>query len=171
MMDRDYVVGDLIFVELPVVPIPVVEKLPVVPVPGVGSYYKHYGIYCGYYEDGAFHVVFDFDSHGPHLKSLEEFSGGRELKVEIRSIGDEGVVMERINSIFSLSPEECQKFLDKYNLWSNNCEHVAFWCKTGKAQSYQIDKVKRETGNRLSLEITRHGPKVANMLIRQLLRG
>ena len=29
---------------------------------------------------------------------------------------------------------------DKYSLILNNCEHFAIWCKTGVAESYQVDK-------------------------------
>ena len=28
-----------------------------------------------------------------------------------------------------------------YNLWTNNCEHFAIWCKTGISESHQIEDV------------------------------
>ena len=30
---------------------------------------------------------------------------------------------------------------EKYSLISNNCEHMAIWCKTGRAQSSQVRQV------------------------------
>jgi hypothetical protein len=32
---------------------------------------------------------------------------------------------------------------EKYNLVSNNCEHFAIWCKSGIAESKQVDRVVR----------------------------
>jgi len=103
--------------------------------------YKHYGIYIGnskvvHYaaSDGDFGI-----DASVHKTSLKEFENGCKAQVvQLPSIE---------KSIKLFSPEEtvCRALSrigeKKYNLLFNNCEHFAFWCKTGITKSRQVENV------------------------------
>jgi len=101
--------------------------------------YSHHGIDCG---DGR---VIHFDSHlwrkvlgklhedfHPRVReaSWSEFSRGRPVFIRCYVDSDDArVVIERARG----RTGETQ-----YDLWNNNCEHFAVWCKTGVAESTQV---------------------------------
>ena len=100
--------------------------------------YKHYGIYIGRgrvinyaAEDGDFQGEISV-----HECSLKHFLDGGEC-CAIKFPSDfKG---------FLYSPEETVKRAKSrlgehsYNLITNNCEHFAWWCKTGESKSEQVE--------------------------------
>ncbi len=103
--------------------------------------YSHHGIDCG---DGNV-IHFDFtpkrkffscvsgDTSRIRETSIEEFSLGREIQIrDYAQSSSADRVLERARSRLGESG---------YHLFANNCEHFARWCKTGVADSSQIDAV------------------------------
>ena len=103
--------------------------------------YYHHGIYCG--EDMVIHL-WDRQGNKKHARvqrtSLQAFVEGctqEEVTPEI-ILYENGVCYE---------PEEVVRRAEsklgetKYNLASNNCEHFATWCKTGRHKSSQVRKI------------------------------
>lgn len=90
--------------------------------------YTHHGIYCG---DGtAIHYS------GEKLKgiisrtSVDFFADGKKIFVQdYGSCDSPDVVIARAESKLGESG---------YNLFDNNCEHFATWCKTGRKRSEQV---------------------------------
>ncbi len=63
--------------------------------------------------------------------SLDEFSGGRPLNIrQYESCDDVETVMERARIRIGEVG---------YDVFGNNCEHFAVWCKTGKHVSTQVE--------------------------------
>lgn len=90
--------------------------------------YKHYGIDCG---DGTV-IHYRKPSEIVEQTSIATFSRGNPVYVAEYSAGFgyiPDVVVERAKS--RLGERD-------YNLLSNNCEHLASWCKTGISDSKQI---------------------------------
>jgi hypothetical protein len=103
--------------------------------------YSHHGIDCG---DGR---VVHFD-YGPGRKltsalraetprvsevSLDQFARGRPVNVRQYRVCDSAhVVIARARLRIG---EQC------YNVFKNNCEHFAVWCKTGQHQSTQVEAI------------------------------
>ena len=99
--------------------------------------YQHHGIDCG---DGT--VIHFAHGEGPkhnavvRRTSMTEFLAGGGLLVKVYPpkhtslSGDE--VVRRAESCLGKR---------KYNLYRNNCEHFATWCKTGTSGSSQVKKV------------------------------
>jgi Lecithin retinol acyltransferase len=88
----------------------------------------HHGIYCG---DG---IVIHYEGKQQSCKIsrilLNEFSQGRSISiVEYSDCHEPDVVVERAESRLGEA---------NYNLIFNNCEHFAWWCKTGQEISEQI---------------------------------
>jgi hypothetical protein len=99
--------------------------------------YKHYGIYIGnstviHYaaSDGDFGI--DASVHKTVLKEFED--GGKAKVVKLHGTGKQFSPEETVCRAISRIGEK------KYNLLSNNCEHFAFWCKTGMNKSGQVEK-------------------------------
>lgn len=102
--------------------------------------YRHYGIYEG---DGK---VIDFSSSKGHEtdasdacireKSLSAFAKGRPLAID-------GSVEENFspNETVRRARSQIGKKKGEYNLATNNCEHFARECKSGKSESKQVQKV------------------------------
>ncbi|HAC31308.1 MAG TPA: hypothetical protein DCF70_01615 [Treponema sp.] len=102
--------------------------------------YRHYGIYEG---DGK---VIDFSASKGHEtdasdacireKSLSAFAKGRPLVID-------GSVEENFSPTETVRRARSQigKKKGEYNLATNNCEHFARECKSGKAESKQVQKV------------------------------
>lgn len=90
--------------------------------------YTHHGIYCG---DGT-----TIHYSGEKLKgiisqtSITSFASGKKVSVESYGRCDSpDVVIARAKSKLGESG---------YNLFDNNCEHFATWCKTGRKRSEQV---------------------------------
>ncbi len=102
--------------------------------------YRHYGIYEG---DGK---VIDFSSSKGHEtdaadacireKSLSAFAKGRECGVD-DSVEQKFSPAETVRRARS----QLGKKKGEYNLATNNCEHFARECKSGKSESKQVQKV------------------------------
>ena len=66
--------------------------------------------------------------------ALDEFSGGRPLNVRQYEICDDvETVIERSRSRIGEVG---------YDVFGNNCEHFAVWCKTGKHASTQVESLR-----------------------------
>jgi len=98
------------------------------PLVGMDSVYQHHGIDCGegtvihYYKGGGEPVI--------SRTTMETFALGNPVylyKVPVSFIPD--LVIERAESRLGER---------QYNLMTNNCEHFASWCKTGRNVSQQL---------------------------------
>ena len=102
--------------------------------------YRHYGIYEG---NGK---VIDFSSSKGHEtdaadacireKSISAFANGRECGVD-DSVEQKFSPTETVRRARS----QLGKKKGEYNLATNNCEHFARECKSGKSESKQVQKV------------------------------
>lgn len=99
--------------------------------------YRHYGIYEG---DGK---VIDFSASKGHEtdacireKSFSAFAKGRECGVD-DSVEQKFSPTETVRRARS----QLGKKKGEYNLATNNCEHFARECKSGKSESKQVQKV------------------------------
>ena len=66
--------------------------------------------------------------------SLDEFSGGRPLYVRQYEVCDE------VETVIERSTSRIDEV--GYDVFGNNCEHFAVWCKTGKHESTQIESLR-----------------------------
>eukprot|EP01080_Neovahlkampfia_damariscottae_P004350 gene4350-7706_t len=116
--------------------------------------YNHHGIYIG--NDEIIHFSgepfkFQESTYIPKITgfvektNLQKFLKGGNISIQqygdkIGMIGiyssEPEVVLKRANILLKNS-----KLID-YNLFFNNCEHLAIWCKTGYKFSVQINKLK-----------------------------
>lgn len=93
--------------------------------------YTHHGIDCG---DGT--VIHYTGEPGQKRNAavkrtgIQDFTSGGNLL--IRYYGKPDTVEKTLERAFSRLGE------DSYNLFFNNCEHFATWCKTGKKNSEQV---------------------------------
>jgi Lecithin retinol acyltransferase len=91
----------------------------------------HHGIDCG---DGQ--VVEYSKEHEGTIRevSLEEFAKGREI----------AFVRHRasLDSLDTVKRARSRVGEQAYDLFGNNCEHFATWCKTGRHESAQVDGVR-----------------------------
>ena len=119
----------------------------------------HHGIYCGdiFYQDHLYQdVVIHFE--GKHKRGqislipYEKFAQNREIQVveyEKGACYNHSLVVQRaINKLGETG----------YNLVTNNCEHFAHWCKTGKHVSSQVNRYL--TPIRISLSLIRPGKQL-----------
>lgn len=124
--------------------------------------FSHHGIYVG--DDRVIHfdstiirkLMGAINGRVPEVResSLNEFSGGGQIYV--RSYRCEETATESPDGESSaadhLVVDQTEQVLSRarsrlgekgYDLFDNNCEHFAIWCKTGAAASTQIDSVRR----------------------------
>lgn len=112
--------------------------------------YLHHGIYCGditYNNRNYKNVVINFEGKFKSGKikgiSFDKFAKNRDIYVMKYKTGtcysDQRVVQ---NAISRLGEPD-------YNLFGNNCEHFAHWCKTGKKVSSQVNDAIGGVGNLL----------------------
>lgn len=99
------------------------------PLMNMDGVYEHHGIDCGngtvihYYKGGEIATI--------ARTSFETFARGNPVYVKPRPVSFvSDLVIERAES--RLGEQQ-------YNLLTNNCEHFASWCKTGKNTSQQLD--------------------------------
>ena len=108
--------------------------------------YSHHGIDCG--NDRVIH----FDSNPIRMMhawwrpeaapvicetDLQTFGGSR--AVQTRVYGNGHSVEPEFSPDEVVRRAESQLGQKAYNLFGNNCEHFASWCKTGVAHSTQVD--------------------------------
>jgi hypothetical protein len=101
--------------------------------------YRHYGIYAG--KKKVIHYAKKESPVRPET-AIEETSLGEFSK------GDPVYVIEFPKKVgFQYTPRETVRRAKSligrtdYNLVCNNCEHFAYWCKTGKHESSQVKDV------------------------------
>lgn len=98
----------------------------------------HFGIYDG--EGGVYHFQgFDFDTALIKHTTLEEFENGGKCTVcsyYEKEFSDD-VIVERAASYLGEN-------FGGYNLITNNCEHFATWCATGKKMCMQTSIINGE---------------------------
>ncbi len=90
------------------------------------SLYNHHGIYCG---DGKV-IHLSKESGTVTETTLDEFADGCSLYIQQNEGFDEPeVIVRRARS---------KRGEQGYCLFTNNCEHFANWCQTGRAKSRQV---------------------------------
>lgn len=92
--------------------------------------YYHHGIYCGHNE-----VIHYFVERGCGIvsrHSLANFSKNKAIEVTRYDGFNPNEIVKRAESRLREK---------KYHLLFNNCEHFAYWCRTGQAKSSQIELV------------------------------
>ncbi len=110
--------------------------------------YTHHGIDCG---DGS--VVHLSRASGEIGRiDIDQFLSRRSLRVQLWAAADDPeVVLQRATSRLGERG---------YNLFSNNCEHFASWCKTGVARSSQVSRVEQRVaavgGKQLAARLITH---------------
>jgi len=94
-------------------------------------------------EDSSFFVV-HFDENGKFEKIYQQ---GGEFFSRISDFGDLQKMVRSCPDYHLYTPEETIQRAksrlgeNKYSLEDNNCEHFAFWCKTGLSDSHQVNNV------------------------------
>jgi hypothetical protein len=122
------------------------------PTPGDQIFYscgthEHHGIFCGdiryenrNYEDVVIHFEGKLKRGQITRVSFKKFAQGRDISVVQYKEGScvsRSVVIER--AISKLGEPD-------YNLFGNNCEHFAHWCKTGRKRCGQVHNLIEGTG-------------------------
>lgn len=105
-----------------------------------GGLYSHHGIDMG--DDTVIHFSGE-PFRRKHARicrvGLEEFQSGGQLElVRHRDVG-------RTLAAAAEAAESCLSGRT-YCLWSNNCEHFASWCRTGRHESGQVRRALRVAG-------------------------
>ena len=104
-----------------------------------GLYY-HYGVYVG--NGRVVHFcstgMNELDSSSADIveTSFARFSKGDDVSVDNRYVArySSEEVVERAKKMIGTQ-------MGKYDLYGNNCEHFANWCKTGETMSYQSRRI------------------------------
>jgi hypothetical protein len=98
------------------------------PLASIQGVYQHHGIDCG---DGTIiHYRKMGDDAQVERTSLEAFTWGHPIYPVYHAMADaDDVVMARAESRLGER---------QYDLFFNNCEHFATWCKTGRRESAQL---------------------------------
>lgn len=105
------------------------------------TFYQHHAIYMGngrviQYGGGSLRSL---NTNKIECIDFEDFAAGGKVSV--------------IESPVIFPPEEiierAQRRIGEkeYLLFTNNCEHFVYWCRTGKAKSRQVDRLKRSLGS------------------------
>ncbi|BAY27025.1 hypothetical protein NIES2100_68460 [Calothrix sp. NIES-2100] len=116
--------------------------------------YEHHGIYCGdisyknkVYQNVVIHFEGKFKKGQIRGVSFEKFAKEHDIYVVQYKKGScfsRSLVIER--AISKLGEPD-------YNLFANNCEHFAHWCKTGTKRCGQLHNVIEENGGILGAVI------------------
>lgn len=128
---------------------------------------RHYGIYVSKSEIIHYastttefkdeNIIVRLIKEGPlaviHKTTLEKFLG--ECEYGIQELDELGFSKRIFSKEKRYSPDETVRRArsrigtnqDEYNIASHNCEHFAYWCKTGVPQSHQVEIV----GNALKI--------------------
>lgn len=130
--------------------------------------YKHFGVYSGDIRETSLKRFLDGDNNC-YAVDFDQFgyrTGDRKVNVPSHGLGSNAVGSVSIFEIFTMgkliydllfgedrklySPEETVRRAREhtkagknrgYNLFLNNCEHFAIWCKTGIAESEQVNEL------------------------------
>ncbi len=103
--------------------------------------YKHFGIYVG--EDNIIHYTSTDNRENTIMQTNMSFFLQKKTHWFVIDFDE----LTNISNWSVFSAEETVKRAksrlgeDKYNLVVNNCEHFAFWCKTGISESDQINEL------------------------------
>jgi len=130
------------------------------PLMGMDGVYEHHGIDCG---DGTI-IHYSKANNDPKIArtSYEAFSWGKSVFVKrhVTSYVPDVVVARA----------ESRLGEQQYNLLSNNCEHFATWCKTGRNESLQladygldVNRISPFASQQLALEATQESDPVKAM--------
>lgn len=108
--------------------------------------FTHHGIDCG---DGSVIHFTSNDNKKSNLviqkTSLVSFAANNvKSKKEVYALDYEflGIPFDKPDVVIQRAENLIGE--EQYNLFQNNCEHFAFFCKTGVKNSYQIDKLKED---------------------------
>lgn len=133
---------------------------------GISSVYEHHGIDCG---DGTVIHYRKTDTAEVSRTSMALFCQGKPITIQVQPVA---LLPERVvERAMSRLGER------KYDLLTNNCEHFATWCKTGRNESEQLagfglrlDRFKQVDLRRLIEGTTRdRAPETAITLFKQAL--
>jgi hypothetical protein len=89
------------------------------------DFYRHVGVYAG---DGM--VFHSHPNSGQQLVSIDQFSGGRKIRVKKAGVLDPQAFVQRL--------QQAQQQPNSYNLFLRNCEHTASILRNGSANSPQL---------------------------------
>jgi hypothetical protein len=89
------------------------------------DFYRHVGVYAG---DGM--VFHNHPNSGQQLVSIDQFSGGRKIRVKKAGALDKQAFVQRL--------QQAQQQPNSYNLFLRNCEHTASTLRSGSANSPQL---------------------------------
>ena len=103
--------------------------------------YKHYGVYTG--DNKVVHFApyegpdISFENGVIHETTLDGFLRGRDLQIALdaKPAYSEREIVQRARSRLGEKG---------YNIVTNNCEHFARWCVTGKSVSTQVENVRKQ---------------------------
>ncbi|MDA0266805.1 MAG: lecithin retinol acyltransferase family protein [Cyanobacteria bacterium] len=94
---------------------------------GISSVYEHHGIDCG---DGTVIHYRKTDTAEVARTSIALFGQGKPITIKVQPVALlPDTVVERAESRLGEQ---------RYDLLTNNCEHFATWCKTGRNESEQL---------------------------------
>lgn len=93
------------------------------------GYYDHFGIYAGnstaiHFTDGIIQIT-----------SLLNFTENKKGYIDVMGFNEEETRNITLNE--SCARAHSKIGMSEYDLFNNNCEHFALWCRTGKAYSSQ----------------------------------
>jgi hypothetical protein len=104
--------------------------------------YSHHGIDLGngnviHFDAGPWRKLVSHATDVPPTireTTLNKFARGRDLQVRLYHVFDDPeAVVKRAQSRLGQ---------EGYELFNNNCEHFAVWCKTGNSESTQVEAIK-----------------------------
>lgn len=109
--------------------------------------HEHHGIYCGeipyknrIYQNVVIHFEGKFKRGQIRGLSFDNFAQGRDIYIaqyKKNACFSDDVVLKR--AISKLGEPD-------YNLFGNNCEHFAHWCKAGRKRCGQLHNLMENTG-------------------------
>lgn len=123
------------------------------------QFYTHHGIDIG---DGTV-VALSRQAGRVARISREEFGGGNRIYVRPYDTCDAKETTIR-RALESVGREE-------YDVFFNNCEHFATWCKTGRRESHQVDTVVRGAQRAVFKGTIKSGVVVARTASRVGVKG
>lgn len=122
-----------------------------------GNLYEHYGVYIG--QNQVIHFAGEpgdsellDDSAMVRTVSLSDFK--QDSKYRIIAFPKESSISGYHLYSAEETVERAKSRLGErgYGPWGNNCEHFAYWCKTGVKRSKQVEALKKVLKKTLGLE-------------------